>query len=197
MTKNPKPPPIDESPEAWVERYGDPLFRVALARVGDRSVTEDLVQETFLAAWNGRESFDGRSSLGTWLVAILKRKIVDHYRKSGRRPQEEAREDWSEAQELFDQRGVWRRKIGEVVSPMETAAERDEFWGVLEACVGELPPTLAQAFSQRELQSASPGHVCERLGITRKNLSVRLHRARLLLRRCLEVRWLGDSGSRS
>ena len=180
-----------------MDRYGDPLFRVAIARVGDPSVAEDLVQETFLAAWKGRGSFDGRSTLGTWLVAILKRKIVDHFRRQGRRREAEPDDPSGDVSEMFDKRGVWRQKIGDVVVPMETGVERTEFWRVLEECAAELPATLGQAFSLRELKAVSPADVCEKLGITRRNLSVRLHRARLLLRRCLEVNWLGDNGGGS
>ena len=74
--------PGADDAEDWVDRYGETLYRFALVRVKDPVVAEDLVQETFLAALRGRENFQGRSSLKSWLVAILKHKIVDHIRKS-------------------------------------------------------------------------------------------------------------------
>lgn len=46
---------------------------MALMRVGKPDLAEDLVQETLLAAWQARDSFAGKSTEGTWLVAILKR----------------------------------------------------------------------------------------------------------------------------
>ena len=181
-----------ESPDAWVERYGDVLFRVAYARVADRNVAEDLVQEAFLAAWKGRDTFDGRSERGTWLVAILKRKIADHFRASGRSREATVGSDPSGEDELFDHRGVWRSPIGKLSLQLETSLEREEFLRVLQACVHDLPVNLAQAFSLRELQSATPAKASAELGISRQNLAVRLHRARLLLRQCLEGRWLGE-----
>src|SRR5438094_391959 len=69
-------------PEKWVERYADYLYSFALSRLGRQEVAEDLVQETFLAAWAARENFQNNSSEKTWLTSIIKNKIVDHYRKS-------------------------------------------------------------------------------------------------------------------
>jgi RNA polymerase sigma factor (sigma-70 family) len=73
-----------ENPESWVDQYGDFLYRFTLSRIKDPSVAEDLVQETFLAALKARKNFQGRSSARTWLIAILKHKIVDHIRKQVR-----------------------------------------------------------------------------------------------------------------
>ena len=72
---------ILDKPETWVDKYGDLLYRYALSRIKDPSTAEDLVQETFLAALKARRTFRGRSSARTWLIAILKHKIVDHIRK--------------------------------------------------------------------------------------------------------------------
>lgn len=181
-----------QSPDAWVERYGDMLYRVAVSRVSDRSTAEDLVQDAFLAAWQGREKFAGRSDLGTWLVAILHRKIADHFRRTGRGRETQAPEVDETAEALFDRHGKWSQPIGKLSLGLETSVERDEFRQVMLLCVGELPGNLAAAFSLHELEAAPVEQACELLGITRKNLAVRLHRARLLLRRCLQSRWLGE-----
>ncbi|NIR14014.1 MAG: hypothetical protein GWN86_08695, partial [Desulfobacterales bacterium] len=68
-------------PEAWVDQYGDYLYRYAISRIHEPAVAEDLVQETLLAALQGKEGFKGRSSEKTWLTGILKYKIVDYIRK--------------------------------------------------------------------------------------------------------------------
>ena len=87
MMSNPKSEPAGiDHPESWVDSYGDFLYRFALSRVKDPSIAEDLVQETFLAALRARENFKRRSSGRTWLIAILKHKIVDHIRKKIREP---------------------------------------------------------------------------------------------------------------
>ncbi|MHC4684776.1 MAG: sigma factor, partial [Planctomycetota bacterium] len=74
------------NPERWLEDHGDYLFRYALVRLQDREIAEDMVQETLLAALRAREKFQARSSVRTWLVGILKHKVLDHFRKSYREP---------------------------------------------------------------------------------------------------------------
>lgn len=177
-----------QSPETWVKEYGDLLYRVAVAGLDDRAAAEDLVQEAFLAAWRGRDSFDGRSNRGTWLVAILKRKIADHFRRAGRL--RETTTD-GEGDDLFDQRGIWREPVNELTLNPDSPTELREFWNSLLGCVEELPGTLATAFRLREVESEGIERTCELLHISRQNLAVRLHRARLLLRKCLEGKWLG------
>ena len=73
-------PPRLSDPERWVEEHGDYLFKFALVRLRDPAKAEDMVQETFLAALKGGQSFAGRSAEKSWLAGILKHKILDHYR---------------------------------------------------------------------------------------------------------------------
>jgi RNA polymerase sigma-70 factor (ECF subfamily) len=65
-------------PEKWIERYSDILFNYTISRINKREVAEDLVQETFFSALKGKDSFLGNASEKTWLISILKRKIIDH-----------------------------------------------------------------------------------------------------------------------
>jgi RNA polymerase sigma-70 factor (ECF subfamily) len=178
-----------DDPSRWVDRYGDALLRFALSRVGRREVAEDLVQETFLAAWRARESFDGRASLGTWLVSILRRKIADHYRRVGRERVLAEVEASDGAGPLFSRRGRWLESVAHWKESPDQLAETVEFWGVLAQCLASLPAHLGEAFQLREIRLASMEEVCTATGVTPKNLSVRLHRARLLLRRCLDQKW--------
>jgi RNA polymerase sigma-70 factor (TIGR02943 family) len=176
-------------PAAWVDRYGDALLRFALARVDRREVAEDLVQETFLAAWQGRTSFDGRSSLGTWLCGILRRKVADYYRRVGKeRVLAEIGAD-DGAGVLFNKRGKWLEPVAGWNQSPEQLAQNSEFWAVMADCFANLPTHLAEAFQLREIRLAGMEEVCKLTGVTPKNLSVRLHRARLLLRRCLDQKW--------
>ena len=81
---NESPRASSANPERWVDEHGDRLYRYALVRARVPEVAEDLVQETLLAALRSREKFGGCSSERSWLVRILKNKIVDYYRKLGR-----------------------------------------------------------------------------------------------------------------
>ena len=68
-------------PNTWVDKYADYLFNYAVARVNDSEVSKDLVQETFFAGLKSANNYKGDAAERTWLIAILKRKVIDHYRK--------------------------------------------------------------------------------------------------------------------
>lgn len=182
--------PAENDPEQWLAAYGDKLYCFALRHVSRQEVAEDLVQETLLAAWRGRERFDGRSTRETWLISILRHKIIDHLRRPRRESQPlQTENDGGEAS--FDSEGYWKVRPG-TWSATEQAVQNREFWEVLTGCVGELPEHLATAFKLREISTEKTSEICQSLGITQENLSVRLHRARVLLRGCLEKRWFND-----
>ncbi|WP_442484802.1 sigma-70 family RNA polymerase sigma factor [Aeoliella sp. SH292] len=185
----PKPKPVELSdPADWVDRYGDALLRFAGGRVASRELAEDLVQETFLAAFRHRSQFDGKSTFGTWLVAILRRKIADHHRKSGRSPDLDA-ESLAAAHDPFTAKGKWTSSCTKWRTTPKDLAENAEFWIVFQGCLSGLPMHLAQAFQMRELALETVEVASKKIGVTPKNLAVRLHRARLLLRQCLESKW--------
>jgi RNA polymerase sigma-70 factor (ECF subfamily) len=183
-----KPAAID--PSAWVDRYGDYLFRYAMVRIRDRSAAEDLVQETFLAALAGRDRFAGASSEATWLVGILKHKVADHFRR-------QARESPVDAADLrdppdpsaFDGSGHWVSGPADWGGDPAELLRQQEFREQLLRCLSGLPPGHANAFTLREIDGAATGEICKVLNVTETNLWVILHRARMQLRRCLEDRW--------
>jgi RNA polymerase sigma-70 factor (ECF subfamily) len=184
---------FDESalaPETWVDRHGDALYRFALRRVTDLELADDLVQETFLEGLRARSSFTGRSSVRTWLTAILKHKIIDQYRRSGWASRTAGEPLSDLAIESFpDQGGHWRTPPGRANDEPEAALDRSEFREVRCQCVLRLPEHLADVFVAIELGDLDRDRACEQFQITPATLAVRLHRARLLLRHCLEVRW--------
>ena len=68
-------------PHKWIELYSDYLFNYTITRVNDREIAKDLIQDTFFAGLKSMKNFKGEASERTWLISILKRKIIDHYRK--------------------------------------------------------------------------------------------------------------------
>ena len=177
-----------DNPESWVDSYGDFLYRFALSRIKDPSVAEDLVQETFLAALRSHENFMGQSTVKTWLIAILKHKIVDHIRQKIREPSSAKIETLSDPE--FDERGHWQLRPGKWAVNPGKLYEQKEFVDVLYRCLAELPERLAEAFIKREMEGLSTEEICKELGITATNSWVMLYRARMSLRRCLENKWL-------
>lgn len=178
-------------PDTWLGSYGDYLYRYALSRLSNPGAAEDVVQDTLLAAIKARENYIGDASERTWLVGILKHKIVDHVRKSQReRP---AKQDLSEAtdvlEDAFDTRGRWKTDISSWPDPDESL-EQVQFWGVFSACIAELPPRLRQAYVLKEIDGMTSERVCKELEIsTTNNLWVMLSRARMRMRTCLQLKW--------
>ncbi len=168
---------------AWVDDHADALYRFALLRVRDKHTVEDLLQETYLAALGSSRAFRGDSSTRTWLVAILRLKIIDYYRRTSK---EHNPSQTTVPTEFSSERKERLRKWN--CEPSRTL-ENQEFWQVFRNCVDKLPATLTRAFSLRELDGCSPRQVCELLKITQENLAVRIYRARTLLRDCLDKHW--------
>ncbi len=184
--------PVD--PSEWVDRYGDYLFRYAMLRLRDRPRAEDLVQETFLAALKERGSFSGDSSEATWLVAILKHKIVDHFRKQSREVPLAAGNPPDPAGEApFDAIGHWTIGPAAWAGNPADLFHQKKFLEQIMKCLARLSPNLANAFTLREIDGAGTEEICKVLGVTETNLWVILHRARARLRKCMETHWLGRS----
>jgi RNA polymerase sigma-70 factor, ECF subfamily len=177
-------------PALWVDEYGDYLYRYALQRTRSTQLAEDMVQETFLAALKSKDRFSGKSSVKTWLIGILKHKIIDHIRKNSKEQTvSELSSDDQAIDDLFDKGGHWKKPPSDWNADPSELLERGEFWQVFEDCVGRLPSQQADAFTMREIEDTKTEEICKVLSITPTNLWVSLHRARARLRKCLEENW--------
>jgi RNA polymerase sigma-70 factor (ECF subfamily) len=182
--------------EAAPEQFRSYLLRYALLQLRDQTAAEDVVQETLLAAIEGRGRFAGKSAVKTWLTGILKHKIIDHLRRRGREQSllgdgsdsEHSEADAADA--LFAAEGHWREAPANWGDP-DRAFENRRFWEVFEMCAKLMPMKTAQVFTMREVLGLSTEEICKELGITTTNCWVMLHRARLSLRTCLELKWFG------
>ncbi|GJM25228.1 MAG: RNA polymerase sigma factor [Phycisphaerae bacterium] len=179
-------------PAQWVKLHGDVLFGFAVLRVRDREVAEDLVQDCLVGAYEARHRFTGEAAERTWLVGILKHKIIDHLRKRSRQKVVESSADQQVGAEHFDRRGRWLGKTSGWDRDPKTLMENREFQATLTDCIAALPDKLATTFVLREIDGIESEEVCTILGITSTNMWARIHRARLNLRRCLESKWFFD-----
>jgi len=185
------------NPEEWVQKHGDVLFGYALRYLSDPSEAEDLVQETLLAALKGQGTFAGISSERTWLISILKNKAIDRYRKSGREnqmlePGRLAEPDDADFILTGPDTGSWQpdRRPSAWSINSKDPVERQQFWDHLQNCLGGLDERLAKVYNLRDIQEIEYGEICNLLSVKPTNLRVLLHRARKLLRRCLEIHWI-------
>ncbi len=183
-----------------LQEHRTALLRYALVHLRDAAAAEDAVQDTFVAALQAGGEFRGDAAVRTWLIGILKRKIVDRFR-AGRREisHAEAGLDAAHLDEsgmltrLFDQAGHWGAGPRPWGNPY-ASLEQEGFWQVFEACVAHLPARTARVFVMRELIGLEPEEVCKESGISASNYWVIMHRARLALRDCLEKGWFMSGG---
>lgn len=202
MTRDPTNRPSSTSSvgaEHWVEAYADVLYRYAMGRVGQNHLAEDLVQETLLAALQARQSFRGDSQQRTWLIGILRHKIVDHFRSTVTRHEVQAEDDsgGDVMDSWFDEKGRWRRPPTPWKAEGEQLLEKGEFWEVFRQCMENLPERPRQVFALRVMDERETDEICKELKITATNLWVILHRARALLRACLEKHWFSEGNADS
>lgn len=178
------------NPTDWLADYGDLLYRYALLRVHSETVAEDLVQDTLLAALQGVSNFNHQSAISSWLVGILKNKIVDYYRKSQRELPLLTESDSGEEiiAYQFDENGHWQVDLIHWKTP-EKDFDNQAFWQIFNQCKSRLPETMARLFMMR-IDGISTEECCQILAFKNANqLWVALSRTRMKLRLCLETNW--------
>jgi RNA polymerase sigma-70 factor (TIGR02943 family) len=190
--------PTPLAPSTWPERYGDELYRFALSRVSDAVAAEELVQDTFLSALDALASFRGEASERTWLFVILRRKIIDHYRRQARAPHvglDAISEPAGPGEGVFfEPDGHWRASQSPVSwLHADAALEQQELHEVLRHCQEKLPPQHGAVFALRFVEELPAEEICQELGISSANYWVIVHRAKLQLRRCLEKQGFGNN----
>ena len=176
----------------WVDQHFDYLYNYAFRYVRSQERAEDLVQETFLAATEAFERFEGRSTPKTWLTSILRNKVLDSFRvKNREEPIDfEALENEPLAK-LFDSNEHWHTQTGPRqwgTSP-DAALKQKQFFKALDACLSKLPEKMRQIFLLREMEGCERDEICSQLSLSSSNVGVILHRARLALQHCLQSNW--------
>ncbi|MGC6429523.1 MAG: sigma-70 family RNA polymerase sigma factor [Jejuia sp.] len=175
-------------PNKWIELYSDYLFNYTITRVSDREMAQDLVSETFLAGLKSMKNFKGEASERTWLISILKRKIIDYYRKiNSNKGKAEVRINYNDA----ESEGDWLEE--RVADPFDKTAEdtlqNNELGDAIHNCLGKLPQKQADVFKMKTILNYETEVICNELDITASNLWVIIHRARTAMADCLEKNW--------
>src|SRR6267154_155284 len=175
------------------------LLRIARLQLRNDTWAEDAVSETLISALEGVDRFSGQSQLKTWVVGILKHKIIDQFRRAAKEISIDAATEAAQVEsfdELYTADGHRVDQPREWGDP-ESAYSRVQFFDVLQLCLDELPPALARVFMMREWLELETAQICKELGVTATNSFVMLHRARIRLRECLELRWFATKAPAS
>ena len=176
------------NPNKWIDSYSDYLFNYTISRVSDREIAQDLVQDTFLAGLKSMKNFKGEASERTWLISILKRKIIDHYRKiNSNKGKAEVRINYKDS----ESEGDWLEE--RVADPFDKTAEdtlqNAELGDAIHNCLGKLPQKQANVFKMKTILGHETEAICNELNITASNLWVIIHRARTAMADCLKENW--------
>lgn len=171
------------------------LLRFARMQLRNDSWAEDAVSETTLAALSKPQAFQSKSQLKTWLVGILKHKVIDQLRSRSREVSMDASDGSDGSEELdalmFKSDGHFTNQPSDWGNP-EQDLRSQQFLKILEACADALPASLGRIFLMREWLELSTEEICKEMNLSATNLYVQLHRARLRLRECLELNWFGN-----
>lgn len=175
------------------------LMRFARLQLRNDAWAEDAVSETLLAALAKPQAFEARSQLKTWLIGILKHKIIDSMRQRQRELTLDSGSDDDNADPLehmaFKTDGHFAEKPADWGNPEQDLKSR-QFFAILEACTDKLPAVQGRLFLMREWLEMSSEEICKELALTPTNLYVQLHRARLRLRECLDLNWFSQAPTR-
>ena len=180
-------PTID--PHNWVKNHADYLYMYTLIRINDEEQARDLVQETFLAALQRVDRFEGKSTERTWLTAILKNKIVDVYRKrSSGLAQIDTDSEAQQPQEYFEEDGHWKEEHRPVTLGVDynDPLHNKELNNVLQKCMQKLPALWLAVFTMKHIDDEATNTICTELKLSDANFWVIMHRAKLNLRACLQ-----------
>ena len=181
-----------------VDRFHASMIRLAMAHVSDRSVAEEVVQETWMGVLEGLDRFEGRSSLKTWIFRILTNKAKTRGMRESRQVRFSSASGSGEDLEepavdpsRFRTSGHWADYWAAYPQPWDEATPEKvlltkEGSAYLEQAIQALPPNLRQVLILRDVEGLSSKEACAMLAVSEANQRVLLHRARSRVRRALE-----------
>lgn len=190
---------INENPktilEHWVNQFSDELYSWAFYKTSSKETAEDLVQETFLSAFHKIDTFQGKSQPKTWLFSILNNKVIDYYRKSAKTTKQTfsltENSGFELSEGMFNVYGCWKdNDVKAIWDQDEELLDNPEFNDVMQECMDDLPQKWKLAVTSKYLSNKDTTEICQELEMTPSNYWQIVHRSKLLLRKCLELKWV-------
>ena len=169
-----------EAIRAIVTANNQRLFRTAWSILKDRGEAEEAVQSAYVSAFASLDTFEGRSSLSTWLTRIVVNEALGRLRAQKRRRDQL---EGAGVAVLEDYREAFMR--GSEARPPDVALAREQMRRLLEQAVAMLPETFRTVFVLREIEGLSGEETAEALDLPVATVKTRLHRARRKLQQIL------------
>jgi RNA polymerase sigma-70 factor (ECF subfamily) len=163
-----------------VERFGNRLYAFGLRMCGQREDAEDVFQETLLAVFRKLETLREPGALTTWLYRIVANACLTKRRRSRFAPDREL-----SLEDLLPEGDIEEGPIIPDGHDPEAALYRRELSQALEEGVRDLPPDFRIVWLMRDVEGLSTEETAEALGLSIPNTKMRLHRARMALRKRL------------
>jgi len=160
------------------QEHGGLIYNLGLRVCNSPDEAEDLVQETFLRAFNSWDKFEGRSDATTWMYTIAVRACRRMHRKRAGEPSHMQTID-----QLLPDEGDG---VVDVPAPDDGPLDdvlRKEAQGVVDRAIGKLPVSFRLALVLKDIAELSINEVADILGVKPATVKTRVHRARLLLRK--------------
>ncbi len=183
----------------WVEKFTDNLYTWAYTRTNNKETSEDLVQETFLAASKSLYQFKEDSSPKTWLMSILKNKIADYYRQKFKLPlinesQLSIQENRIPLDQYFRGNGNWHKSTepDNLCNLSPELLDNPDFLAIFRSCLSKLNEKGYLAIQYKFLDEKDGHTICQELSISPSNFWQIIHRAKLQLRECIEFNWFKE-----
>lgn len=174
----------------WVHSYSDELYRWAYYKTSNRELAEDLVQETFLSAYDKHASYRQQGNPRTWLFSILNNKIIDHYRSARSQKMVTASTlNEEEPPKLFDQHGMWNTASITEWDKEPQLLDNPAFLQVFETCMEALPDRWKAVTKAKYVHNKKGEEICKDMDLSPSNLWQIVHRSKLQLKKCLDRHW--------
>lgn len=178
-------------PDNWIDNFADQMLGYAAIRLPDREIAKDLVQESFFVALRSKDSFRGEISEKNWLFLILKSRILDYYKKKKEVLESELTTlNDEEPIKNFTDQGHWIKEEAPMNWSPDKMMESSEFMKVLNDCRKRLSELQQAVFTLKFMNDEESENICKELGISSSNYWVVVHRAKIQLRKCLEINWM-------
>ena len=171
----------------WVEAFTEDMFNWAAYKLSDEELARDIVQDTFLTAFEKLHTFKGESTPKTWLYSILNFKIIEVYRKKGRKT---IPHELDSIDNFFDENGEWvKAERPETWDAEEHLLDDPDFQAILKKCLDALPEKWNNCVKFKYLMNINSDKICQELEISPANFWQIMHRAKLNLRDCVDKNW--------